>query len=71
MDYYNMKEVKEIDFAIDYLIEIRSKYVDEIRMKSKELGEGVITDVVNNLASGIVTLENKEADRLKKRLSEL
>jgi hypothetical protein len=71
MEYYNMKEAKEIDFAIDYLKEIRAKYIDEIRAKEKELGKGVITDVVNNLASGIVTLENKEIDRLKKRLAEL
>ena len=71
MNYYNMKEAKEIDFAIDYLKEIRTKYVDEIRAKQKELGEGVITDVANRLTSGIVELENKEVDRLKQRLKEL
>ena len=71
MEYYNMKEAKEIDFAIDYLKEIRAKYVDEVRAKKEELGDGVITDVVNRLTSGIVNLENKEIDRLKKRLSEL
>ena len=45
--------------------------MDEVRAKQKELGEGVITDVANRLTSGIVDLENKEVDRLKKRLSEL
>lgn len=66
-----MKEAKEIDFAIDYVKKIRHKYVDEIRAKQKELGEGVITDVANVLTSGIVDLENKMIDKLKKKLTEL
>jgi len=66
-----MKEAKEIDFAIDYIKELRRKFIDEIRVKQKELGEGVITDVANNICNGMVDIENKEITRLKTRLSEL
>ena len=71
MDYYNMKEAKEIDFAIDYISKIRTQYVAKLQSKAEHLGTGVITDVVKNLVIGLVDLENKEIDRLKERLKEL
>jgi ATP-dependent exoDNAse (exonuclease V) alpha subunit len=71
MDYKNLKEANEIDFAINYIREIRSKFIDEIRAKEKELGEGVITVVVRNFANGIIDIENEEIERLRDRISEL
>lgn len=65
-----MKEVKEIDFLIDYIQEIRKKFVAEIREKERELGVGM-EDVANRLCSGMVDLENKELDHLKNRLNKL
>jgi len=66
-----MKEAKEIDFAIDYIKDIRQRFVAEIRAKEKELGEGVITEVARKMTNGICELETKEITSLKERLAKL
>lgn len=71
MEYRNLKEANEIDFAINYIKELRIKFIAEMRNKESELGEGIITDVVNNFANAIVDFENKEIDRLVERIKEL
>lgn len=71
MKYYNMHEAKEIDFAIDYLKEVRVKWIAEIRAREKDMPDGVINDVVNKLASGLVTVETEIRAELKERLKEL
>lgn len=71
MEYHNMKEAKEIDYAIDYLIEIRSKYVDEIRTKESSMPDGVINAVARKLVNGLFDLEGKIVEELKERLKGL
>ena len=70
MDYKNIKEVKEIDYVIDFIKKLRRKYIAEIQAEEKNMG-GILSEIGNKLRGGIVDLENKLVDELKDRLNKL
>jgi hypothetical protein len=71
MKYENLKHAIEINSALDFIVSIRDQFISQIRSKEREFQKGVITDTINNLASDIVDMENKEQNRLKQILETL